>query len=83
MELPVQVGEADAVVVDEYEMPHAGADESFHGVGSDAADAEDRNAASPEFLERLASDQQFGSRKGMQPTGHPSSVLSCFRAFVL
>jgi hypothetical protein len=59
VELAVQVGQADLVVVDQIQRADPAAGERLHGVAAHAADAEDRHAAAAQFLHGLLPEDQF------------------------
>ena len=42
-ELPVQVGQADGIIVHQGKLPHTGPGQGFHRVAADTAQAEDGN----------------------------------------
>ena len=52
-DLPVQVGQADFVVVDQVERPDAAARQRFDRIAADAADAEHRDPRMVQALHRL------------------------------
>ena len=61
VELPVQVREADPVVVDEVQGPDAAAPQSLHGVASHAPDAENGHTGAGEPLHALRAEKQLRS----------------------
>jgi hypothetical protein len=61
MQLPVQVGQADPVVVDQIQRTDAGPDKRFHRISAHTADPKDCYPAFRQVLHSLQAQQELCS----------------------
>ena len=60
-DLAIEVGQADLIVVDEVQRPHAAAGQRLNGIAAHAADAENGHPAVVQFFHCFLAQQQLGT----------------------
>src|SRR5512133_418845 len=66
MNLAIDIGQADIIIIHQGDPPYPGPAERFCGITSDAADAADQHMAATKPFQPDLADQQFGSRQTVQ-----------------